>query len=91
MSMNSSISSGPLSANTLLFNGTTYVKAVLVPVGGTVTLYDGTSASGKVIFTVAVSASDTRAQFFDFSHMVQAKNGLFAAVSGSQPSFVYYG
>ena len=79
--MNSSVSSGPLTANTLLANAS-YVKSVLVGTGATVTLYNGTDTTGKNIFSAG-------AGFYDFAHMVQSKNGLYVAVSGGT-AYVYY-
>lgn len=87
--MNSSISSGPLTTNTLLFNGATYLKSVLVGVGTKIIIYDNTSATGKIIFEYDASAV-TSAVFIDFSHMVQSKNGMFVAISGG-PAIVYFG
>lgn len=89
MSNNSSISSGILTANTLLFNGTTYLKSVVIQGGATVTIYDGIDATGKIIFQYDSQGTPNR-EFFDFSHMVQSKNGMYVVVTGGS-TIVYYG
>ena len=87
--MNSSFSSGPLTSDTLLFNGATYLKSVVLGVGANLNLYDNTSGTGKLIFAFD-NTTGTLPVFVDFSHMVQAKNGLFADVVAGTV-FVYYG
>ena len=89
MSMNSSYASGPLTSDTLLFNGASYLKSVLVAAASNVNIYDNTSATGKIIFTCD-NTTGTLPMFFDFSHMVQAKNGLYADVAAGTVH-VYYG
>ena len=87
--MNSSFSSGPLTSDTLLFNGATYLKSVLIGIGGNVNLYDNTTGTGKLIFAYD-NTTGTLPVFIDFSHMVQSKNGLFADVVAGTV-YVYYG
>lgn len=89
MSMNSSYSSGPLTSDTLLFNGATYVKSVVLGIGANLNLYDGTSGSGRLIFAYD-NTTGTLPVFIDFSHMVQSKSGLFADVVAGTV-YVYYG
>lgn len=86
---NSAISSGPLTTDTLLFNGASYLKSVVVGAAANVNIYDNTSGTGKIIFSYN-NATGTLPVFVDFSHMVQSKNGLFVNVVAGTV-FVYYG
>ena len=89
MSMNSAYSSGPLTSDTLLFNGATYLKGVVLGIGANLNLYDNTSAAGKLIFAFD-NTTGTLPVHVDFAHMVQSKTGLFADVVAGTV-YVYYG
>lgn len=89
MSMNSAVSSGPLTSDTLLATGKNYLKSVVVAAASNVNIYDNTSATGKIIFAYD-NTTGTLPMFVDFSHMVQAQNGLFADVVAGTV-YVYYG
>lgn len=89
MSMNSAVSSGSLNTSTVLTSGTSYLKSVLVSAAGVVNIYDGTSASGKLIFAYD-NGTGTLPVFVDFSHMVQSKNGLYVEILAAT-AIVYYG
>lgn len=89
MSMNSAVSSGPLTSDTLLATGKNYLKSVLVLGASNVIIYDNTSAAGKIIFQCD-NSTGTLPMFFDFSHMVQAHIGLYADIAAGT-GIVYYG
>lgn len=82
-------SSGEITANTLIRSG----QVKLVSIHGanshasavsTLTLYDNTAGSGKIVATMKVVAGTSLE--FDM-HNVICRNGLFATVSGGTPSF----
>ena len=89
MSCPTAISSGLLTASALVYTGRGTLNGVLAHEGATVTIYDNTSASGKIIFqaTVAESASS---EFYGFNTHVRCENGLYAAVSGGN-AIVHFG
>lgn len=93
--MASSISSGVLNANTLVFSGRQRINALTVFTDGTndatVSLYDNTAASGKIaVKGLCVGAS--KINHIIFENPVFMQDGLYAAVSGTGATFiVYYG
>lgn len=93
--MASSISSGVLNANTLVFSGRQRVNALTVFTDGvndaTVSLYDNTAASGKIAVK-GLCPGTSKVQHFIFENPVFMQDGLYAAVSGTGATFiVYYG
>lgn len=93
--MASSISSGVLNANTLVFNGRQRVNALTVFTDGTndatVSIYDNSAASGKIAVKGLCVGANKVAHFI-FENPVFLQDGLYAAVSGTGASFiVYYG
>ena len=93
--MASSISSGVLNANTLVFSGRQRVNALTVFTDGTndatVSLYDNTAASGKIAVK-GLCPGLSKVQHFIFENPVFMQDGLYAAVSGTGATFiVYYG
>jgi hypothetical protein len=93
--MASSISSGVLSASTLVFNGRQRINALTVFTDGTndatVSLYDNTAASGKIAVKGLCVGANKVAHFI-FENPVFMQDGLYAAVSGTGATFiVYYG
>ena len=89
MSMNSAVSSGPLTTDTLLATGKNYLKGALILAASNLILYDNTSAAGKIIFQYD-NSTGTLPVHADFAHMVQSHIGLFADVVAGTV-FVYYG
>lgn len=93
--MASSISSGVLNADTLIFTGKNRVNAVTVITDGTnaatVELYDNTTASGtKKIVGKCVGAS--LVQHYIFENPVVFDTGIYADVTGTGASFIiFYG
>lgn len=84
-----SLSSGELAAGTtVLFTGHSLVNGVIVAPGGTVTLYDNTAASGKVIFSF-VNAG-TNSESILFNRAVRADIGL-TAVFATAGGYVFHG
>lgn len=93
--MASSLSTGVLNANTLVFSGRQRINALTVFTDGTndatVSLYDNTAASGKIgVKGLCVGAN--KVAHFIFENPVFMQDGLYAAVSGTGATFiVYYG
>jgi hypothetical protein len=93
--MASSISSGVLNADTLIFTGRNRINALTVFTDGTnaatVDLYDNTSAANKIaVKNVCVGAN--RINHIIFENPVIMENGIYADVTGTGASFiVYYG
>lgn len=95
--MQTSISSGSLAASTLLFTGKALLTAVSVGADGTnvavVTVYDNTSAaadaSHPILFQTSVPAG-ARNQTVWFPFPVQAKTGLYVAISGTGATAVVH-
>ena len=93
--MASSISSGVLNADTLIFTGRNRINALTVITDGTnaatVSLYDNTSAASKIaVQGKCVGASLTN--HYIFENPVIMENGIYADVTGTGATFiVYYG
>lgn len=93
--MASSVSSGVLSADTLLFTGRNRINALTIFTDGTnaatVALYDNTSAASKI----AVQGKCLGASLVNhiiFENPVYVENGIYADVTGTGASFiVFYG
>lgn len=93
--MASSISSGVLNADTLIFTGRNRINAITVLTDGTnaatVDLYDNTSAASKI----AVKGKCVGANLINhiiFENPVIMENGIYADVTGTGATFiVYYG
>jgi len=93
--MASSISSGVLNADTLIFTGRNRINALTVFTDGlntgTVDLYDNTSATGKIAVKGKCATLDL-VQHFIFENPVIVENGIYADVTGTGCTFiVYYG
>ncbi len=95
MSTSSSRSSDLLTASTLIATGKNRVNAISV-IGdgvnaGTLTVYDNTAASGKILAQVLVKAADFQNHVI-WTFPVYAENGLYASLTGTNTKFiVYYG
>lgn len=93
--MASSISSGVLSADTLIFTGRNRINAITVFTDGTnaatVDLYDNTSAANKIaVKGYCLGAS--KINHILFENPVVMENGIYADVTGTGASFiVFYG
>jgi hypothetical protein len=93
--MASSISTGVLSASTLISTGRNRINAITVLTDGTNTatlsLYDNTSAAG----TVSVKGACVGANLVNhiiFENPVVMENGIYASVTGTGATFiVFYG
>lgn len=93
--MASSVSSGVLNADTLIFTGRNRINALTVFTDGTnaatVDLYDNTSAANKI----AVKGKCVGANLVNhiiFENPVYVENGIYADVTGTGATFiVYYG
>ncbi|MDE3022990.1 MAG: hypothetical protein KGI54_14220 [Pseudomonadota bacterium] len=91
MSLNTSKSSGLLTANTLLATGRNLLKGVLLPAGAgspTITIYDNTAGSGKILFQAAGNGSTP--VVVNFTHAVQAELGLYVVLGGTGPTAIVY-
>ena len=93
--MASSISSGVLSADTLLFTGRNRINALTIFTDGTnaatVDLYDNTSAASKIAVKSKCLGTGLINHIL-FENPVIMENGIYADVTGTGASFiVYYG
>lgn len=91
--MNTSISSGSLSASTLIFTGKSLLVGACIGADGTnpatVTIYDNTSATGTILWQTVIPATG-RNQTILFPLPIQAKTGLYVAISGTGASAIVY-
>lgn len=91
--MASSISTGVLNADTLIFTGRNRINALTVFTDGTntatVDLYDNTSAANKIAVK-GVCLGATLARHFIFENPVICENGIFADVTGTGATFIVY-
>lgn len=91
--MATSISTGVLNADTLIFTGRNRVNALTVYTDGTnlgtVDLYDATTATGKIpVKGVCLGAS--RVAHYTFENPVLFENGIYADVTGTGATFIVY-
>lgn len=91
--MASSRSSDIKSAAALIATGTNRINALTVFTDGTnaatVTVYDNTAGSGKVV-AQNIAPGSVRTQHIIFENPVFAENGLYATVSGTGASYIVY-
>lgn len=93
--MGTSVSSGVLSADTLIATGRNRVNAITVLSDGTneatLELYDNTSAAGTVnVKGICLGAS--KVNHIIFENPVKFENGIYADVTGTGAAFiVFYG
>ena len=93
--MASSVSTGVLNADTLIFTGRNRINALTVLTDGTnaatVDIYDNTSAANKI----AVKGKCVGANLINhiiFENPVYVENGIYADVTGTGATFiVFYG
>lgn len=84
-----SISSGELAVGThVIAAGHNMVNGVIVAPGGTITLYDNTAGSGKILFVF--DNQGTNSEEVVFNRAVRTEIGLTAVVVGAA-SYVFYG
>lgn len=93
--MASSISTGVLNADTLIFTGRNRINAITVITDGTnaatVDLYDNTSAANKIAVKAKCAGADLINHFI-FENPVIMENGIYADVTGTGATFiVFYG
>lgn len=93
--MASSISSGVLNADTLIFTGRNRINALTVITDGTnaatVSLYDNTSAANKIAVQGKCVGANLEAHYI-FENPVIMENGIYADVTGTGATFiVFYG
>ena len=91
----SSISSGLKSASGLIVTGKNRINAISMLGDGTnvssITVFDNTTASGKVIAQVNCRASDQQNHII-FANPVVAELGIYVQLSGTGGTYiVYYG
>jgi len=91
----SSISSGLQTTNQLLATGRNRINAVsFLGDGtnpGTLTIYDNTSASGKITVKATTRSSDVQNHII-FTNPVMCETGIYASVTGTGASYIiYYG
>lgn len=84
-----SVSSGIILASGLLHSGKGMLNSILITDGSDVTIYDGTTAAGKVLFQAGLTA-DLAPDLFNFSPPVRCDFGLYVAITTGQV-IVYYG
>lgn len=84
-----SISSGVLAPGThVLFDGRHILNSVLIQPGATVTIYDNTAASGKIVFLYVNAGTST--EFVSFVDSPRVLIGLTVVVAAAN-AIVYYG
>lgn len=92
MSNGTSISSGLLTASTAVYEGRGILSGVHVTTDGTnnatVTVYDGTAASGNELFKTVVTGTDN-SRYYDLCR-VRCTEGLYAEISGTGASAIVY-
>ena len=93
--MASSISSGVLNADTLIFTGRNRINALTVITDGTnaatVSLYDNTSAANKIAVQGKCVGANLEKHYI-FENPVIMENGIYADVTGTGATFiVFYG
>lgn len=91
--MTTSRSSDLLTADTLIWTGRGLLTGVSVLADGTnaatVVIYDGLTATGKVLAKVIVDATTTESHI-DFSRPVVAEIGIFADIAGTGAEYIVY-
>lgn len=89
MSTPTTISTGELTPGTsVIFSGHVFLNAVIIQPLGSVTIYDNTAASGKVVFQYANPGNNTESVVF--RNAVRCDIGLTAEVATSNAN-VYWG
>lgn len=93
--MASSVSTGVLNADTLIFTGRNRINALTVFTDGTnaatVDIYDNTSAANKIAVKGKCAGANL-VEHFIFENPVYVENGIYADVTGTGATFiVYYG
>lgn len=84
-----SISSGELVPGTYVIAvGHNMINGVIVAPGGTVTIYDNTAASGKIVF--AFVNAGTNSQEVLFNRAIRTEIGLTVLVATAN-AYVFYG
>lgn len=91
----SSLSTGLLSASTSVATGKNRINAITFLGDGTnastLTIYDNTAGSGKVVAKVVNRTSDQQNHII-FTNPVICDNGIYATLGGTGGTFiVYYG
>jgi len=91
--MGTSVSSGVLSADTLIATGRNRVNAITVFSDGineaTLELYDNTSAAGTVNVK-GICLAVNKVSHLIFENPVKFENGIYANVTGTGASFIVY-
>jgi len=91
--MASSISTGVLSADTLISNGRNRINAITVFTNGTNTatidIYDNTSATGKIAVVGKCLGANLINHIF-FENPVLVENGIYADVTGTGATFILF-
>lgn len=86
-------SSDLLAASTLVATGKNYLNGLIAGADGTnaatVTIYDNTAASGKVLMKLVVKAGNTAEIAFP-TRGIHAENGIYVAISGTGASALAY-
>ena len=92
--MATSISSGLKSADALIATGRNRINAIILNGDGTnaasVTIYDNTSASGKVVDKVTIGANHVHGDQHIFTNPILCENGIYADVTGTGAEYVVF-
>lgn len=94
--MATGISSGLQTTDQLLFTGRNRINAVTLLGDGvnaaTISVYDNTSATGKVVAKIKLGASHPHSHHIMFENPVLCENGIYADVTGTGAEYiVFYG
>lgn len=93
MSTNSSITLGLQVTSILVAIGKNRINSITLLGDGTnassITLYDNTSASGKIVAKVNCKAADQQNHII-FTNPVSVENGIYASLSGTGGNYIIY-
>lgn len=91
--MASSISTGVLSSDTLIFTGRNRINAVTVLTDGTnaatVNLYDARAASGKIAVSIKCLGT-ALINHITFDNPIIMEDGIYADVTGTGATFIVF-
>ncbi len=92
--MGTSISTGLQTTDQLIFTGRNRINAVSLLGDGTnaatLTIYDNTSATGKVVAKTKLGASHPHSQHILFENPVLCEAGIYADVTGTNAEYIIY-
>jgi hypothetical protein len=89
----SSANTGVLAASALVFSGRNRINAVSIfgdgVNAGTLSIYDNTSAAGKIAVKAQVKAADYQNHII-FTQPVYMENGIYCSLVGTNTNYIVY-